>query len=110
MGVMDTIHLTESAAQRILDYTARNGGFGLRLGLRKAGCSGWAYTVDMASDAGPDDVVFEDRGAKVIINQRWLEALAGTEVDFIRIGLNQRFEFRNPNVKAECGCGESIAV
>lgn len=106
----ETIALTDAAVQRIRDYTRRNGGLGLRLGLKKAGCSGYAYTVDMALEAGPDDVVFEDRGAKVVLEKRWLEALAGTEIDFVREGLNQSFRFRNPNVKGECGCGESIAI
>lgn len=107
---MEPIRLTAAAAQRIASYTQNHGGLGLRLGLRKSGCSGWAYTVDMAQEITPDDVVFEDQGAKVILEQRWLEALQGTEVDFVKDGLNQTFRFHNPNVKGECGCGESIAI
>ena len=104
------IQLTEAAAKRIIDYTQAHGGVGLRLGLRKSGCSGWAYTVDMASDITDQDVVCEDRGAKVIFDECWKNALDGIEVDFVKDGLNQTFRFTNPNVKGECGCGESIAI
>jgi iron-sulfur cluster assembly protein len=107
---MNDIQLTQAAAERIIQYTQANGGVGLRLGLKKAGCSGWAYTVDMAVEVEPDDVIFEDRGAKVVLNESWVDALRGTEVDFVKEGLNQTFKFSNPNVKGECGCGESIAL
>lgn len=107
---MAGVQLSEAAAQRIINYTQSHGGVGLRLGLRKAGCSGWAYTVDMASEITEQDVVCEDRGAKVVFDERWLNAFDGVQVDFVKDGLNQSFRFTNPNVKGECGCGESIAI
>jgi iron-sulfur cluster assembly protein len=105
------ITLTESAAQRVKSYLASRGqGAGLRLGVRKTGCSGWAYVVDLADAAGPDDQVFEDRGVRIIVNGNSLAFLDGTEVDFRKEGLGEAFAFKNPNVKDECGCGESFSV
>ena len=88
----------------------QGGGLGLRLGVRKTGCSGWAYTVDKAEAIGDDDQVFEQFGVKVVIDSKALALLDGTEVDFVRQGLNRNFVFRNPNVAGECGCGESFSV
>lgn len=105
------ITLTDSAAQRVSNYLARRGsGFGLRLGVKKTGCSGFAYVVDYADEARPEDVIFEQRGVKVLVSRDNLALLDGTEVDFVREGLNESFQFRNPNVKDECGCGESFNV
>lgn len=104
------ITLTEDAAQRVKTFVDRSRGAGLRLGVRKTGCSGWAYVVDIADAVGPEDRVFEDRGVKVIVNSDSLGFLDGTEVDFRKEGLNETFKFNNPNVKDECGCGESFNV
>lgn len=105
------IRLTDSAATRVQSYLEkRGGGVGLRLGVKKTGCSGFAYVVDYADQAAEDDVVFEDRGVKVVVSRENLPILDGTEVDFVREGLNESFKFRNPNVKDECGCGESFTV
>ena len=105
------ITLTESAAQRVKSYLADRGkGAGLRLGVRKTGCSGWAYVVDFADDISANDHVFEDQGIKVVVNNDSLEFLNGTEVDFRKEGLGEAFKFKNPNVKDECGCGESFNV
>jgi iron-sulfur cluster assembly protein len=82
----------------------------LRVGVKKTGCSGYAYVIDYADSIGDDDSVFEDGGVKVIVDARSLEIIDGTEVDFIKDGLNEAFKFRNPNVKGECGCGESFNV
>lgn len=106
----DKISLTESAARRIAAYLEREGGAGLRLGVRRTGCSGWAYVVDLASEARDSDEVFEDRGIRIMVDRDALPLLAGTCVDFVQQGLNYAFEFHNPNVTDECGCGESFAV
>ncbi|MBA3564915.1 MAG: iron-sulfur cluster assembly protein IscA [Gammaproteobacteria bacterium] len=105
------ISLTESAAQRVLSFLANRGaGVGLRLGVKKTGCSGFAYVINYADEVDNDDVVFEDRGVKVVIDAKSLELIDGTEIDFVKQGLNEAFRFRNPNVKGECGCGESFSV
>ena len=105
------ISLTESAADRIRAFLAARGhGVGLRLGVRKTGCSGFAYVVNYADEGLADDVVFEDRGVKVYVDRESLSLIDGTTVDFVKQGLNEAFRFRNPNVKGECGCGESFSV
>ena len=106
-----SILLTDSAATRVRTFlTNRGHGVGLRLGVRRSGCNGWAYTIDYAESVTPEDVVFEQSGVKVIVAADTLELIDGTEVDFIKEGLNEAFKFRNPNVKGECGCGESFSV
>lgn len=105
------ISLTSSAAERVRSYLKKRGrGLGLRVGVRKTGCSGYAYVIDYADSIDTDDQVFEDEGVKVIVDQKSLELIDGTEVDFVKDGLNEAFRFRNPNVKGECGCGESFNV
>ncbi len=105
------ISLTESAASRVLEYLGRRGhGVGLRLGVKKTGCSGFAYVVDYADEVGGDDVVFQDAGVKVVVDPKSLPYVDGTEIDFVKEGLNEAFKFRNPNAAGECGCGESFAV
>ena len=83
---------------------------GLRLGVRASGCSGFAYTVGLAEQVGADDQAFEVEDLTVVVDRKSLPFLEGMEVDFIREGLNERLTFRNPNVKEQCGCGESFAV
>jgi iron-sulfur cluster assembly protein len=105
------ITLTESAAERVKNYLTRRGsGLGIRLGVKRTGCSGWAYVVDYADAASGQDVVFEDREVRIFVAPEHLELIDGTEVDFVKQGLNEAFRFRNPNVKGECGCGESFSV
>jgi iron-sulfur cluster assembly protein len=105
------IQLTQSAADRVRSFLAARGhGHGLRLGVRKTGCSGFAYVVNYADDVRADDIVFEDRGVKVYIDPESLSLVDGTIVDFVKQGLNEAFRFRNPNIKGECGCGESFNV
>lgn len=105
------IHLSEAAACRIQEQLQRRGkGVGIRLGIKRAGCSGYAYAVDYADEVGPEDVVVESRGVKVVIRRDLLDYLDGLEIDFRREGLNAAFRFRNPKAKATCGCGESFAV
>lgn len=106
-----SISLTTAAADRVRTFLARRGrGMGLRLGVKKTGCSGFAYVVNYADELSANDVVFEHQGVKVIIDRDSLGLLDGTEVDFVKQGLNEAFRFRNPNVKGECGCGESFTV
>ena len=88
----------------------RGRGVGLRIGVRKSGCSGYAYTIDYADAIDADDVVFDRDGVKLIVDPESLGLIDGTEVDFVKDGLNEAFKFRNPNVKGECGCGESFTV
>jgi iron-sulfur cluster assembly protein len=105
------ITLTESAAGHIRKQLAKRGrGVGLRLGVKRVGCSGLAYTMDYADQVGADDVVFESHDAKVVIGREALAVLDGTRVDFRKEGLSESFKFDNPNVSATCGCGESFSV
>jgi iron-sulfur cluster assembly protein len=105
------IKLTEAAAGRIRNFIdSRGHGVGLRLGIKKTGCSGFAYVVNYADQVGSEDVVFEDRGVKVIVDTESLRYIDGTVVDFVKQGLNEAFRFLNPNIKGECGCGESFTV
>jgi len=105
------ITLTDSAANRVRSFLeARGHGLGLRLSVRRTGCSGFAYVVNYADKEEPNDVVFEDRGVKVFVDPPSLELIDGTLIDFVKQGLNEAFRFRNPNVKGECGCGESFSV
>lgn len=104
------IALTDAAARRVQDFLAREGGIGLRVDVRKTGCSGWAYDVAIAQATEPDDHVFEDQGVKVIVSDKAFAMVDGTTVDFVHDGLTREFRFRNPNVTGECGCGESFTV
>lgn len=106
-----SIQLTPSALARVRQYLGdQEGAQGLRFGVRKTGCSGWAYTVDIAQAISADDHVFEQEDVKVVVDPVSLELVDGTEIDFVRQGLNRVFVFRNPQVTAECGCGESFSV
>ena len=105
------ITLTDAAAERIKNYIQRRGkGLGLRLAVRKTGCSGLAYVVDFADAIEADDTVFEDKGVKVVINPGSLAYLEGSVVDFAREGFNEGFKFSNHNEKDRCGCGESFNI
>jgi len=106
-----SISLSESAAQRVNDFiTNRGKGLGLRLGVKTSGCSGMAYVLEFVDQLNQDDVVFEDKGVKVIVEGKSLAYLDGTQLDFVREGLNEGFQFKNPNVTGQCGCGESFNV
>ncbi len=105
------ISLTQPAADRIRNHLeARGKGIGLRLGIKKTGCNGFAYVVNYADSVEEDDIVFEDHGIKVVVDPASLELIDGTQVDFVKEGLNEAFSFRNPNVTGECGCGESFSI
>jgi iron-sulfur cluster assembly protein len=106
-----SVTLSESAAERVRTFLASRGhGIGLRLSVKQTGCSGYAYVVNYAESISDGDVVFEDRGVKVVVDRASLPLVDGTEVDFVRQGLNEAFRFRNPKAKAECGCGESFSL
>jgi iron-sulfur cluster assembly protein len=106
-----SITVTENAAKRVSTFLANRGkGVGVRLGVRTSGCSGMAYVLEFADEVSSEDVVFEDRGVKVIVDPKSLAYLDGTELDYGREGLNEGFKFNNPNVKSQCGCGESFGV
>ena len=105
------ITLTESAASRVLKFLdSRGSGIGVRLGVKTSGCSGLAYVLEFVDELESDDQVFENRGVKVIVDSKSLVYLDGTELDYGKEGLNEGFRFNNPNVKDECGCGESFKV
>ena len=106
-----TIQLTENAAKQIQAQLAKRGaGIGLRLGVKKVGCSGFAYTFDYADEVRAGDHPFEAFGAKVVVDDEALTVLAGSTLDFVREGFKQVFKVNNPNVDAMCGCGESFSV
>lgn len=105
------VTLSERAARHVSSFMARRGkGIGIRLGVKTSGCSGMAYKLEYADDAEADDLVFESHGVKVLVDPKSLPYLDGTELDFVREGLNEGFKFNNPNVKDACGCGESFNV
>ena len=105
------ISVTEAAAQRAKTFLhSRGKGLGIRLGVKTTGCSGMAYVLEFVDELNEDDQVFEDNGVKVIIDAKSLVYLDGTELDFAKEGLNEGFQFKNPNAKGECGCGESFNV
>jgi iron-sulfur cluster assembly protein len=105
------IQLSESAADRVSSFLRdKPDAFGLRFGVKKTGCSGFAYTVDLTDSVSGNDCVFESRGIKVIVDQDSLPMIDGTEIDYAKQGFGAQFVFRNPNVSGECGCGESFTT
>ena len=105
------ISLTEPAAERVRNHLeARGSGVGLRLGVKKTGCNCFAYVINYADKVTEDDRIFQDRGVTVVVDEASLPLIDGTEVDFVKEGLNEAFKFRNPNVSGECGCGESFSI
>ncbi|WP_373741676.1 iron-sulfur cluster assembly protein IscA [Neisseria sp.] len=105
------ITLTEKAANHIQNFLTKRGkGEGIRLGVKTSGCSGMAYTLEFVDDVQPEDLVFEGFGVKVFVDPKSHVYLDGTELDYTKEGLQEGFKFQNPNVKDECGCGESFHV
>jgi len=106
-----TIQLTNAARQRMQDFVAREpGALGVRFGIKRTGCSGFGYTVDLANAIAENDEVLEQDGLRLVVDRKALPFVDGTEIDFQRQGLNAGFVFRNPNATGECGCGESFTV
>ena len=105
------ISLSNSAVERVRHFLANRGsGLGVRVGVTTTGCSGLAYVIEFVDDVNTDDEIFKQDGISVVIDKKSLLYLDGTEVDFVKEGLNEGFEFKNPNQKGECGCGESFTV
>jgi iron-sulfur cluster assembly protein len=105
------ITLTENAANHVRTHLAKRGkGVGLRVGVRTSGCSGLAYKLEYADMIHPEDVQFDSHGVKLVVDPKSLQYIDGTVLDYTREGLNEGFKFQNPNVKDECGCGESFNV
>ena len=105
------VTFTDRAADHIKAFLDKRGkGVGLRLAVRTTGCSGLAYVLEFADEVAANDEVFEDNNVTVVIDKKSLVYLDGTELDFTREGLNEGFKFNNPNVKDECGCGESFTI
>lgn len=106
-----TVRLTENAADQVRRQLEKRGkGMGLRLGVKKSGCSGFAYVIDFADKLDPDDQVFEENGVKVVVSGEHMKFLDGIQLDYRKEGINEAFHFNNPNVKDSCGCGESFSV
>lgn len=105
------ISMTTAAADHVRrSLEGRSKGVGVRLGVRTTGCSGLAYVLEFVDEAAAEDAVFDNHGVKIIIDPKSLVYLDGTELDFVREGLNEGFKFNNPNVRGECGCGESFNI
>lgn len=105
------ISLTEAAARHVSRYMAKRGkGYGVRLGVKTTGCSGLAYKLEYVDAAAPEDVEFENHGVKLLVDPKSLSYIDGTQLDFVREGLNEGFRFNNPNERDRCGCGESFRV
>jgi len=105
------ITVTEKAARHIARSLERRGkGIGLRLAVKTSGCSGYAYALEFVDEAQPSDQLFDSQGVRIVVDPKSLALLDGTELDFVREGLNEGFKFNNPLAKASCGCGESFAV
>lgn len=103
--------LTERAARHVSSFLSKRGkGVGVRIGVKTSGCSGMAYKLEFVDIADPEDVQFQSHGVSLFTDAKSLVYIDGTELDFVREGLNEGFKFNNPNVKSECGCGESFNV
>jgi iron-sulfur cluster assembly protein len=103
--------LSEKAANHVANYLTKRGkGVGVRLAVRTSGCSGMAYKLEFVDEPAADDLSFESHGVKIFTDAKSLPYIDGTELDFVKQGLNEGFQFNNPNVKDECGCGESFNV
>jgi len=106
-----SISISEAAARHVTRYITKRGkGVGVRLGVKTTGCSGLAYKLEYADEIAPEDVVFEDNGVKVLVDPKSLAYIDGTQLDFVREGLNEGFRFNNPNERDRCGCGESFRI
>ena len=105
------VTLTEAAARHVTRFLAKRGkGLGVRLGVKTTGCSGLAYKLEYVDQLAEEDRIFEDRGVKILVDPKSLAYVDGTQLDFVREGLNEGFKFINPKERDRCGCGESFRV
>ena len=105
------IRLTASAIERVRAFLDKDqAAVGFRFGVKRTGCSGWGYVVEVAHERRPDDAAFDEQGVVILVDAESLPLVEGTEIDFQRQGLNASFVFHNPNATGECGCGESFTV
>ena len=110
-GTDMSVTLSEAAARHVNRYLTKRGkGVGVRLGVKTTGCSGLAYTLEYVDALAPEDLVFEEHGVKVLVDPKSLAYIEGTQLDYVREGLNEGFHFNNPNERDKCGCGESFRV
>jgi len=110
-GQAMAVTLSEAAARHVSKYLAKRGkGVGVRLGVKTTGCSGLAYKLEYVDEAAPEDLLFEQHGVKLLVDPKSMAYIDGTELDYVREGLNEGFKFNNPNEKDRCGCGESFRV
>ncbi|MEO6291044.1 MAG: iron-sulfur cluster assembly protein IscA [Burkholderiaceae bacterium] len=106
-----SVSLTEPAARHVTRYLTKRGkGVGVKLGVKTTGCSGLAYTLEYVDEFASEDTIFEDFGVKVAVDPKSLAYINGTQLDYVREGLNEGFKFNNPNERDKCGCGESFRV
>ena len=106
-----SISVTPKAASQIRKaLLKRGGGVGLRVAVKTSGCSGYAYALEFADQPSADDLSFESEGVQLLVDAKSLAMVDGTQLDWVREGLNEGFKFNNPNASATCGCGESFAV
>ena len=105
------ITLAPAALERVQGYLAAEPAkAGLRFGVKRTGCSGWGYVIGLADAVEPGDAVSEQAGVRILVDADSLALVDGTEIDFLKAGLNEQFVFRNPKAQAECGCGESFTT
>jgi iron-sulfur cluster assembly protein len=105
------VTLSEAAAKHVADFISNRGkGFGIRIGVKTSGCSGLGYVLEFVDETQPEDIVFDSYGVNVVVDPKSLSYLDGTQMDFVKEGLNEGFKFINPNKTGECGCGESFSV
>ena len=105
------ISISDTAARHVAAQLAERGhGIGIRVGVKTTGCSGMAYVLEFVDKLEVGDEIFEEQGIKIIVDPKSLVYIDGTEMDFVKQGVNQGFEFKNPNAKGECGCGESFSI
>jgi iron-sulfur cluster assembly protein len=110
MAGRPVMELTDAAATRVKALVEKANAFALRVGVRNGGCAGMSYTVDMAQEQKPGDLLVEDKGAKVLIDPKAVLFLIGAQMDFETTKMSSTFTFKNPNETSSCGCGESVAI
>ena len=105
------ITITDKGAERVTHFLeSRDSGVGIRIKITTTGCSGYAYGIEFADETNPEDTVFESNGVKIIVDAKSLLMIDGTEMDYVKEGINAGFSFKNPLEDTKCGCGESFTL